>query len=179
MLEKGFVQIYTGNGKGKTTAALGLALRTAGHGGKVLIYQFLKPLTLDLGERISIEKIPGVTLQVLDEPWDMKKSFDDDAAMEKVRSAIRKSLLVLAKEAAERYYDVMILDEIVFCINKGLAEFKDIRNLIDKKDPEVEIVMTGRGAGDELIAMADLVTEMKAVKHPFEQNIGARKGIEF
>ena len=179
MLEKGLVQIYTGDGKGKTTAAFGLALRVAGHGGKVLIYQFLKPQTLDLGERASMEKIPGVTVQSLNEPWDMHISLDNDQAVSKIRSAIKESLSVLTKDAAENRYDVMIFDEMVFCVSKGLAELEDVGNMIDKKDPKVEIVMTGRGADSQLIAMADLVTEMKAVKHPFEKKIGARKGIEY
>ncbi|MHC4675553.1 MAG: cob(I)yrinic acid a,c-diamide adenosyltransferase, partial [Planctomycetota bacterium] len=175
----GLVQIYTGAGKGKTTAAFGLALRVAGHGGKVLVYQFLKPTSLDLGERRAVGDIGEITVQVPDEAWDMRTSFDDKEAVAKVRSAINGALGELAKTAAQKRYDVIILDEIVFCLNKGLADLEEVKNIIDARDRRVEIVMTGRGASDELIALADLVTEMEPIKHPFDKGIKARKGIEF
>ncbi len=179
MLEKGLVQIYTGAGKGKTTAAFGLALRAAGHGGKVLIYQFLKPASLDLGERKAAEGISEITVQVPDEAWDMRTSFDDKEAVAKVQAAISGALSELAKAASQKMYDVIILDEIVFCLAKGLVNMEDIRKVINERDPAVEIVMTGRGASEELIALADLVTEMKPIKHPFDKGTKARKGIEF
>lgn len=179
MLEKGLVQIYTGNGKGKTTAAFGLALRAAGHGGKVLIYQFLKPASLDLGERKAVAGIGEITVAALPETWDMRTSFDDKEAVAKVRAAISKALSELAKTAAQKMYDVIILDEIVFCLSKGLAKLEDIRKVIDERDPGVEIVMTGRGASEELIALADLVTEMKQIKHPLDKGVKARRGIDF
>jgi len=180
MLEKGLVQIYTGDGKGKTTAAFGLALRAAGQGNKVLIYQFLKPPSLDIGERFAL-RLGAVRIRVetLDVPWDMAKSFDDKKAVAEMRTAISEVLQRIAETAEKRFYDVLILDEIVYCISKGLAKLEDIKNIIDKKDPAVEIVLTGRGATDELIAMADLVTEMKNVKHPFDKGVSARRGIEF
>ena len=179
MLEQGLVQIYTGDGKGKTTAALGLALRAAGAGGKVLIYQFLKPLSLDLGEREAIKAIEKITLNVLDQPWDMHKSFDDKEAVNRTRKNIAAACRQIAAKAAQKTYDVIILDEIVFCLSKGLAELSDIKDMIDNRDKAVEIVMTGRGAGEQLTALADLVTEMKTIKHPFEKGINARKGIEY
>ena len=74
---------------------------------------------------------------------------------------------------------MLILDEIVFCLSKGLAKLEDIKNVIDKRDPAVEIILTGRGATEELIELADLVTEMKNIKHPFDNGLGARRGIEF
>jgi len=180
MLEKGLVQIYTGDGKGKTTAAFGLALRAAGQGNKVLIYQFLKPPSLDIGERFAL-RLGAVRIRVetLDVPWDMAKSFDDEKAVAEMRTAIREVLKRISQTAEKRFYDVIILDEIVYCLSKGLAKLEDIKNIIDKKDPAVEIVLTGRGATKELIAMADLVTEMKNVKHPFDKGIKARRGIEF
>lgn len=180
MLEKGLVQIYTGDGKGKTTAAFGLALRAAGQGNKVLIYQFLKPASIDTGELFSL-KLGAVRIraEALDIEWDMAKSFDDKEQVAQAKTAISKALDRLAQTAEKRFYDVLILDEIVFCLSKGLARLEDIRNIIDKKDPAVEIVLTGRGATKELIAMADLVTEMKNIKHPFDKGLSARRGIEF
>jgi len=180
MLEKGLVQIYTGRGKGKTTAAMGLALRAAGHGNKVLIYQFLKPSSLDSGERSAL-KLAGLSIRLesLDVPWDMAKSFSDPAAVSQMQNAISQVLLQIAETAQKRFYDVIVLDEIVFCLSNGLAALGDVKNIIDKKDSRVEIVMTGRDAPDELIRIADLVTEMKTVKHPFEKGITARKGIEY
>lgn len=180
MLDKGLIQIYTGEGKGKTTAAFGLALRAAGQGNKVLIYQFLKPTSLDIGERFAL-KLGAVRIRVeaLDELWDMEKSPKDQKAITRMKSAISEVLERLAETAEKRFYDVIILDEIVYCLSKGLAELEDIKNIIDKKDPAVEIVMTGRGATKELIDMADLVTEMKNIKHPFDKGISARRGIEF
>lgn len=181
MLEKGLVQIYTGQGKGKTTAAFGLALRAAGHGAKVLIYQFLKPAALELGERCFLEAgaIKGITLRTLDEPWDMFESMGNRQAMERVRDAVSSALKELQTAAHEKYYDVIVLDEIVFCLGRGLASIEDIRLLVENRDPHVELVLTGRDASQELIDMADLVTEMRLIKHPFDEGTSARKGIEY
>ncbi len=187
MLEKGLVQIYTGDGKGKTTAAFGLALRAAGQGNKVLIYQFLKPSSLNIGERSALELdavSPGDSLrrirtEALDTPWDMSKSFEDEKTVARMQAAIREALERIAQMAEKRFYDVLILDEIIFCLSKGLAKLEDIKNIIDRRDPAVEIVMTGRGATKELIGLADLVTEMKNIKHPFDKGLPARRGIEF
>ena len=180
MLEKGLVQIYTGDGKGKTTAAFGLALRAAGQGNKVLIYQFLKPPSIDIGERFALQ-LGAVRIRVesLDVAWDTAKSFDDEKAVTQMRAAISEVLERIAETAEKRFYDCIILDEIVFCLSKGLAKLEDVKNIIDRRDRRVEIVLTGRGATDELIAMADLVTEMKNIKHPFDKGISARRGIEF
>lgn len=180
MIEKGLVQLYTGDGKGKTTAAFGLALRTAGHGGKVLIYQFLKPETLDVGERVILrQNVDNITLRFLDEPWDMIRSMGNPAAIERVKTSIAKALTELQTAAHEKYYDLIILDEIVFCLSQDLAVLEDLRQLIQNKAPQVELILTGRGATQELIDMADLVTEMKLIKHPFDNGIKARKGIEY
>lgn len=180
MLEKGLVQIYTGDGKGKTTAAFGLALRAAGQGNKVLIYQFLKPPTLDIGERFALQLgAVRIRVEALEAPWEMKKSLNDEKAISQTKIAITKALEQIAETAEKRFYDVIILDEIVFCVAKGLAKLEDIKSIIDSKDRRVEIVMTGRGATKELIDLADLVTEMKKIKHPFDEGLAARCGIEF
>ena len=179
MLEKGLVQIYTGNGKGKTTAAVGLAVRAAGHGNKVLFAQFLKPGSLDLGERKTIERIGAITLETVNDKWDMRKSLDEPVTKQTVSDEIASFFKELIPQAKEKAYDLIILDEIVFCIKHALVPIETIKELIKTINPSVEIVMTGRDAGEDLIEMADLVTEMKEIKHPYEKNINARKGIEF
>lgn len=180
MLEKGLVQIYTGDGKGKTTAAFGLALRAAGQGNKVLIYQFLKPPSLDVGERFALQLgAVRVRVEALEEDWDMAASFDDKETVARTRAAIGDVLGKLTETAEKRFYDVLILDEIVFCLAHGLAEMADIKRLIEQRNPAVEIVLTGRGATAELVELADLVTEMKKIKHPFDKGIGARRGIDY
>jgi cob(I)alamin adenosyltransferase len=180
MLSKGLVQIYTGEGKGKTTAALGLALRAAGQGHKVLFFQFLKPESVETGERKAImaAKLP-IHLMTIDLPWDMATSFDDKVLFEQTKAAINNTCRELAYLAHKRQYDVIVLDEIIFCLSKGLANFEDVIKIIENRDPMVELVLTGRGATDELIDLGDLVTEMKAVKHNHTKGTGARKGIEF
>jgi cob(I)alamin adenosyltransferase len=180
MLEKGLVQIYTGDGKGKTTAAFGLALRAAGQGNKVLIYQFLKPPSLDIGERFALQLgAVRIRVEALDVPWDMSKSLKDEQTVNEVRAKIREVLSRIAQTAEKRFYDVLVLDEIIFCLSKNLARFEDIKRIIDKRAPGVEIVLTGRDASKELIEIADLVTEFKNIKHPFDKGIPARRGIEF
>lgn len=180
MLEKGLVQIYTGNGKGKTTAALGLALRAQGYDNKVLVYQFLKPPSLKLGERISTESTSlDIEIESLDLKWDMDKSFGDSEKVTQAKAAIKQALEKIMQLAKQKIYNVIILDEIVFCLSMDLADLEDIKALIDNKHTSVELVLTGSGATDELIELADLVTEMKCIKHPFENNISARRGIEF
>jgi cob(I)alamin adenosyltransferase len=180
MLERGLVEIYTGDGKGKTTAAFGLALRAAGQGKRVFIYQFLKPASAESGERRVLNNgIAGLKLEFLDLPWDMNKSFQDENQVCQMRSAIQIVLKKISEMARNRIYDLFILDEIVFCLSKGLASLEDIKDIIQSKDSSVEIVLTGRGATKELIELADLVTEMKNIKHPFDRGVSARRGIEF
>jgi cob(I)alamin adenosyltransferase len=180
MLDKGLVQIYTGDGKGKTTAAVGLAVRAAGWGSKVLIYQFLKPASLKTGERLAVQRsFPGISFEAFDISWDMSSSFDDEKQVTQMKKAVREVLERIRQAAAKKLFNVIILDEIVFCFSKGLVDIEDIKNIIDAKDPSVEIVLTGRGATDELIELADLVTEMKNIKHPFDKGFKARQGIEY
>ena len=180
MLEKGFVQIYTGDGKGKTTAALGLALRATGQGNKVLIYQFLKPPALELGERFALQQASiRIRVEALEEPWDLSQSLDNEQDVGRTKKAIKDVLARLIETAEKGFYDVLILDEIVFCLAEGLAEFEDVKRLIEQRDPAVEVVLTGRGAAPELIALADLVTEMKKIKHPFDEGVPARQGIDY
>lgn len=180
MLKKGLIQIYTGSGKGKTTAAFGLALRAAGDDNKVLIYQFLKPSSLELSERKAIQK-SGLSIEIktLDVEWDMFRSFMDAEVLKKTRQAIKDICVEIANYAKERTYNVIILDEIIFCESSELVHVSDIKHIIEEKDDSVELVMTGRDASDELIELADLVSEIKPIKHPYDNGIIARKGIEY
>lgn len=180
MPEKGLVHIYTGAGKGKTTAALGLALRAAGWGKKVIIYQFLKPPALKLGERKAVAKAKlPIKIVPVDIKWNMKKSLRDKKTVEIAAKKIEQICGKIAEEAKHKKYDIIILDEIVFCVSKKLACPAWIKNIIKSKEKTVEIILTGRGATKELIKLADLVTEMKEIKHPFKKGTKARKGIEF
>lgn len=179
MITKGLVEIYTGDGKGKTTAGFGLAVRAAGHGNRVLIYQFLKPAELELGERKSMARIEEVTIKVIDEPWDMSQSPEDPEAVKRMRKKVHEAIAKITAFAQDRVYDVIILDEIVFCVKNELVGLDEIARLVERKHKNVELVMTGRGASKKLIALADIVTEMKLVKHPYDKGIGAREGIEY
>jgi len=179
MLERGLVQVYTGDGKGKTTAAFGLALRAAGRGNKVLIYQFLKPPSLELGERMGVQRsgLP-IRLESLEAHWHLFRSVRSEQDRAAARAAVGNALVRLTEQATRKTYDVLILDEIVFCLSMGLGQFDDVKRLVEQRDPAVEIVLTGRGATPELIELADLVTEMKNIKHPFDRGVGARLGID-
>jgi cob(I)alamin adenosyltransferase len=174
------VQIYTGDGKGKTTAAFGLAVRAAGRGNRVLIFQFLKPPTLELGERMAVAQA-GLPIRVesLEAQWHLFRSLRSEQDRTAAQAAVADALARLTELAAQRAYDVLILDEIVFCLAMGLGQFDEIKSLIERRDPGVEIVLTGRGATPELVALADLVTEMKCIKHPFDRGVGARLGIDY
>jgi len=179
MAEKGLVHIYTGSGKGKTTAALGLALRAAGWGKKVIIYQFLKPPALKLGERKALakSKLP-IKIKAIDVKWDLKRQKDKKTLMQvcdKINQTCREIQLI----AQNGKYDLIILDEIIYCCRRKLVFAECIKNIIKSKKKSVEIVLTGRNAAKELIKLADIVTEMKEIKHPFKKNVKARKGIEY
>ncbi len=179
-LAQGYVQVYTGDGKGKTTAAFGLALRAAGQGNSVLIFQFLKPPSLELGERLAVER-SGLPLHVesLEAQWHLFRSLRSEQDIAAAGAAVKDALARLTELAATKAYDVLILDEIVFCLSLDLGRFEDVKRLIEQKDAGVELILTGRGATPELIELADLVTEMKKIKHPFDKGVNARRGIEY
>ncbi|NIA17211.1 MAG: cob(I)yrinic acid a,c-diamide adenosyltransferase [Planctomycetes bacterium] len=180
MRKGGLVQVYTGSGKGKTTAAFGLALRAAGAGRGVLIYQFLKPESLESGERKALKQCSlPITIKCLDIEWDMTKSLKDFRAVAETQNKIAQLCEQIVSAAKNGTNEVIILDEMVFCLSKGLVGIESIKNIVEQKADNVEIVMTGRGATAELIALADLVTEMKAIKHPFDKGVMAREGIEY
>jgi cob(I)alamin adenosyltransferase len=161
-MEKGLVQVYTGNGKGKTTAALGLALRAVGHEMKVLVIQFMKG-DINYGEIKSKGQKTFVSKNHID-PVDLKLAQEG---------------FLLAKKAIEsKEYDVVILDEINQAIDYGLVPLSDLLKLIDSKPETVELILTGRNAKPEVMERADLVTEMVDRKHYYDKGVQARKGIE-
>lgn len=172
--EKGLVQIYTGNGKGKTTAALGIALRACGQGARVTMIQFMKGWP-HYGELASAKNIPGLTLIQTGRPDYVYKGQATD-----VDRAEAERGLALA-EAALRggACDMLILDEVNVALDFGLVALEQVVALVRSKPPEAELVLTGRDAKKELLDLADLVTEMHEVKHPYQQGQIARKGVEY
>jgi cob(I)alamin adenosyltransferase len=173
-MKKGLIQVYTGDGKGKTTAALGLALRAVGHGMKVLIIQFMKG-SIEIGEIKAAQKLaPYLTIVPMGRETFVSK---DNPHPEDIKIA-REGLLLSQKAIQNGEYDVVILDEINVAIEYGLISISDLLHLLDSKPNEVEIVLTGRNARPELLERADLVTEMVKRKHYFDEGVPARKGIE-
>ena len=173
-LTKGLVQVYTGNGKGKTSAAFGLALRAVGRGLKVYIIQFIKG-GFDYGELYAIKKLPNLKLEAFGHGRFIteKPPREDD-----VRSA--KKALDLARDIIESgEYDIVILDEINVALALELIKVQDVVDLAKGKPEHVELILTGRNVPQKIIDVADLVTEMREVKHPFKQGVPPRKGIEY
>ena len=171
MERHGLIIVHTGDGKGKTTAALGLALRACGAGLKVLIMQFIK------GKKISGElaalKILGVEVRQLGLGFITKENFSEQ------KKSARTAVDLAQKEILSGAWNLIILDEIKDAVKFGLLDAEEILNLIKIRSPQMHLVFTGRDALPELIAAADLVTEMKLIKHPFQKGIAAQAGIEF
>jgi len=173
-LEKGLVQVYTGNGKGKSSAAFGLALRAIGRGLKVYIIQFIKG-GFDYGELYLVDKLPNLTLKAFG-----RGKFVMAKPPEKEDIKLAGEAFKLAKKVVESgEYDIVILDEINVALNLKLINLEKVLELIKNKPKHVELILTGRYASKEIIEAADLVTEMKEVKHPFNKGYQARKGIEY
>lgn len=173
----GLVHIYTGNGKGKTTAAVGLGIRAYGNGMKVLMVQFLKGAPT--GEIRVLEQLkPDFTFYrgkpVKGFIWNM-----NEEQKEELRQITREDFQFACDASVKEGYDLLILDEIMASISNKLLAVEDVVKLIKTKPEKLEIVMTGRNAPKELIELADYVSEINPVKHPFEKGIPARKGIEF
>lgn len=175
MKDFGLLQIYTGDGKGKTTAALGLAFRAVGRGAKVRFFQFMKPPDSS-GEHFSSVKLArDLEISPLG-----KKGWVFNRQPSREDIALAYQGLEEAKEALNSgHYDLVVMDELVVTIMLGLIKLGDVTEMLNNRPPEVELVITGRGAQPELLALADLVTEMKLIKHPFEKGIKARQGIEY
>ena len=170
----GIVQVYTGDGKGKTTAALGLALRAVGHGLSVYMIQFMKG-SKNYGELKAASALEGLTIEQSgrDEFVDRKNPAPVD--VELARAALEKGRA--AAESGE--YDLVILDEINVALDFGLIELADVIEFIEKRPREIELVLTGRSAHPEIVKMADLVSEVLNIKHHYDAGTEARAGIEF
>lgn len=194
MSDKGYVQVYTGNGKGKTTAAIGLAIRALGAGKRVLVLQFMK--TKVYSEHNILPHIsPNLTLETMGKPFfvvkegtmtaeELAKWGDDIVVFPSGKPP--QEYVAVAKQGVDRAkaavssgeYDLVILDEINVAMFFELVSWEQVEDIINSKLERVELVLTGRGASPELIERADLVTEMREVKHYYNQGVEARLGIE-
>ncbi len=170
-MEKGYIHIYTGNGKGKTTAALGLALRSVCAGKKVYIGQFVK------GMKYSEVKAEEYLLNFKIEQLGRSCFIDRVPEQEDINAAL-DGLERCTEIISKGEYDVVILDEINIALFFKLFTVEDVIRMLEKRDHKVEIILTGRYAPKELIEVADLVTEMKEIKHYYAKGVMARKGIE-
>jgi cob(I)alamin adenosyltransferase len=173
-LERGTIQVYTGDGKGKTTAALGLALRAAGHQLRVVIVQFMKGWP-GYGELKAVDRLPTVTIH----PFGRSGWVHPDQPQAEDLARASEALAFAREIVVGKQADIVILDEINVALDYRLLEMEDILALLDDRPNEVELVLTGRNAHPEIIRRADLVTEMHGIKHPYDQGLGARRGIEF
>ncbi len=168
----GYIHVYTGNGKGKTTAAFGLAMRAAGRGKRVCVIQFMKP-EHGYGEQIAARKL-GIEVYPMGRNKFVNKKNPDKEDIELARKALE-----LAGEKLRENYDLLILDEINVAVDFGLVSLEDVLNLLNQIPERTEVVLTGRYAKNEIIERADLVTEMREIKHYFRKGVLAREGIEY
>jgi cob(I)alamin adenosyltransferase len=174
-LDQGLVQIYTGASKGKTTAALGLAVRAVGHGFHIYIIQFMKGLS-DYGELEGIQRLaPECRLEHFGTGQWVHKGMAKQEDIEEAQKALNRASELMHSGQ----WDILILDEIINAIWFGLLSEDLVLKFLEEKPPHVELILTGRNASQRLIDKAQLVTEMMQIKHPFEQGIGAREGIEY
>lgn len=173
-LKKGLVQVYTGDGKGKTTAAIGLAMRALGNGLKVYMIQFMKGQIFYGELKIASDYAPNFVIEQKGRPDFVNPKNPDPLDVKLAREALSRAREVLT----EGKYDIVILDEINVAVKFGLISLQDVIDLIRVKPEQVELVLTGRYADPEIIKLADLVTEMKAIKHYYDKGVQAREGIE-
>ncbi|PIQ82465.1 MAG: cob(I)yrinic acid a,c-diamide adenosyltransferase [Candidatus Omnitrophica bacterium CG11_big_fil_rev_8_21_14_0_20_64_10] len=181
-VRKGLVVVYTGNGKGKTSAALGAAVRTLGHGGRVLIIQFFKgdwPVVygeLELAQRLHPQ------LEVLQLGRGFVKIMGDKKPFAEHVSAAESAVRIARERMQSGTYDLVILDEVIYALGYmdfKLIELADVLALIKEKPPKTHLILTGRNAPPEIVEAADLVTEMKEIKHPMGRGIPAQLGLDF
>ena len=177
MSEKGLVIVYTGNGKGKTTAALGMALRAIGYDHKVCMLQFING-SWHYGEMDSSKKLePNFELIAVGKGF--VGILDDNSPREEHEKYAAEAVRICREKIFSEKYDVIILDEVNYAITLGLIDVQEIIKIIKEKPSELDLVLTGRDVKEEIVELADLVTEMKEIKHPFKSGIKAKKGIDF
>ena len=172
MAEERLVEIFTGNGKGKTTAALGTVLRAAGQGLRVHIVQFMKG-TYPYGEHQALAQLPNVTVARFGHFVDPQNIRDEE------REEAERALMAGRKAIFSGGYDLVVLDEVNIAAAWGLVELDEVIRLIREKPGDVELILTGRYADPRLIDLADLVTEMVEVKHPYQKGVKSRRGFEY
>lgn len=175
MRRKGLICVFTGTGKGKTCAALGTALRAAGQGLKVLILQFMK-MQPNSGELKAIESFHlPIRIEQFGRPV-----FFKSRACELIDIYLASRGIAVFRYAMESgRYDMIVLDEIIMAIHFGLIAWDELKRLLEQKPPELHLILTGRSARTELLDMADLVTDMQEVKHPYHVGVQAQAGIEY
>lgn len=171
----GMVIVYTGNGKGKTTAALGLILRASGYGKKILLIQFIKNNLS--GELKALRKFKGV--KVIQGGKGFVGIMGDKLSFSEHQNFAQQTLEKLVKEIKSGNWDLVVADEILGALAGKLIKLSDVLDLLKIKLDDLDLVLTGRGAPKEIINLAEIVTEMKEIKHPFKQGILGKKGIDF
>lgn len=175
-MQQGLIQIYTGDGKGKSTAAFGLAIRAAGRGKRVMVLQFLK--TGKTGELLFLaEHFPGMEIRRF-HSQDKYVWLMNAEELEQLTKETLEGVAVLKDILENDRCDVLILDEFVHVVNKAMISWAEAKNILENRPAHTEIILTGRNASAEMVEFADLVTEMKKIKHPFDQNVPPRIGIE-
>lgn len=170
-MDKGYIQVYTGNGKGKTTAALGLSVRAVCSGKKVFFGQFVKGMKYS--ELDAVKFLPNFTMEQFG-----RNVFISGKPTKADIDAAKAGLLKIEKVLSSGEYDVVVLDEINIAVFFELFTVEEVLELLDKKAPGVEVILTGRYANEKIIERADLVTEMREIKHYYIKGVAARKGIE-
>ena len=178
-LKSGAFQIYTGEGKGKSTASIGLMLRALGSGFHVYYLRMMKPRWKTGELAICPTLHPNLTYRNVEQDWILVKSNRIPEHVSAMQVALQKEMDGLEKIVVSEEYDLVIVDEINYCIHAGLIPLERALDIVDKRPKNVELVFTGRYAHEDLIARAGVVTEMKKIKHHFDQGVEARRGIEF
>ena len=173
-MTKGLIHIYTGDGKGKTTAAVGLAVRAKSKGLKTLYVQFFKEIKAGETTMLELIGIETIVFEKVKSPF-----FNPSVDKTELEKEVRSALSYLGAVFAENAFDLVILDEFICLISEGLISEDEGIHFIESKPENLELVLTGRGAPEHLIDIADYVTYMQKVKHPYTSNIAGRKGIEF
>ncbi|NOY53999.1 MAG: cob(I)yrinic acid a,c-diamide adenosyltransferase [Deltaproteobacteria bacterium] len=175
---RGMIHVYTGNGKGKTTAAFGLASRAVGHGKKVLFVQFLKGGRGVSGEILAV-RAASLEMTVIRFP-EIHPRFDSNIDRKELARQVCTDFDEVREKILRDTYDLAVLDEVNNCVSQGLLPVERLLGLLEEKPEQLELILTGRGADPRVIERADYVTEMKKIKHPAEtEGVPARKGIEF